>query len=149
MRPAIEGVFSRAPLTGKTSVEVPQGWAAVSHRWIPATLDRRWTTGTWFKIESRHGTIYRVLRFAPDLKGTPTTGKGDIAIDWPGWLRLSGFAEQTGEPLKLRLIKSHWWEFGAWMISHPEPSIVLAGIISLISFVLGAISFFISLIALK
>jgi hypothetical protein len=116
---------------------------------MPGALDRRWSTGTWFKIESDHGTIYRVLRFAPDLKGAPATGEGAIAIDWPGWLRLSGFAKQTDEPLKLRLTRSHWWEFSAWMISHPEPSIVLAGIISLISLALGVISFAISLIALK
>lgn len=146
----MEGEFDRvSPASFAEKIGIPDGWVVISHRWVPTMPERRRTTGNWFKIESDNGTVFRVVRFSPNLQGSPATGRGQLVIDWSAWLRLSGFAEDTSTPLKLKFTRSRWWNFWAWMITHPEPTVALSGLISLISLGLGIVSLVLAIAVLK
>ena len=137
----MEGVFKRTSQRAlREAVAIPAGWVVISHLWVSDRPERRRTTGKWFKIESDQGRVYRLVRFSPKLKGSPKAGSGELVMDWTAWLRLTGFAEDTDVELNLKFTRSPWWAFPAWMLTHPEPTFVLSGIISLISLALGIVA---------
>lgn len=145
----MDGAFTRiSPAAFADKVGIPIGWVVLSHRWVPSKAERRRSTGRWFRIESEKGAVYRIVRFSPNLAGSPEQESGQLVIDWSAWLRLSGFEENTKGPLDLKFRKSGWWAFPCWVLTHPDPTIVLSGVISLISLGLGFMSLLLAIAAL-
>lgn len=145
----IEGEFTqvtRSKIPG--DFEIPAGWFVISYKLVECKKDRRLLHGRWFSIKSPNGEIFRILRFSPHLEpksledGSKT--KGEIILDWPGWVELSGYGEAK-EPLDLVLEEAGWWRFPQLVMSHPDPMFRLAGLLGLISVGLGILSLFLAL----
>ena len=136
----IHATFSRlSPAAFAEKIGVPQGWFVISHRYVQHKKDRRQQHGRWFKLTTSEGVVFRVLRFSPNLAGAP--GKpGEIVIDYPAWLDLYGRAENVDEPLAITIEQASWWEWPKLAVSHPDPSVRLAGWLAVLSFALGVIS---------
>ena len=141
----IKGDFARtSPAAFAEKIGIPQGWFVISHNWVPTKKARRLSHGKWFKISSSEGSVYRILRFSVKLRGTPKSGTGDIVLDWPGLLKLSGYAEDIPEEITLEITKIKWWEYAFVPFSHPDPTIKLASILAALSVGLGLVSVAIS-----
>jgi len=137
---SIHGTFKRvSPASFAEKVGIPLGWFVISHRWITDKKIRRLQHGKWFKISTTKGTVFRVLRFSPNLQGTPGQ-PGEIVIDYPAWLDLFGRVEDVNGALEIEITAARWWEAPRLATSHPDPSIRLAGWIAVLSFALGVIS---------
>ena len=137
----MKGVFDRvSPAQFAEKVGIPPAWLVVSWRWMPGKSERRRQHGKWYKIRSPDAAIYRVLRFSSNLGGGPKQGTGDIVLDWPGWIELSDFAEDTSLRLELELTPVSWWEYPRCAISHPDPTHRLAGELAVLSVALGLLS---------
>lgn len=115
---------------------------------MPEKSSRRLTHGRWFKIKSEEGEIFRILRFSASLEGSPNSGKGQIVIDWPGWLDLFGRAENVDGPIDLEFSEARWWQFPRLAVSHPDPTIRLSGLLGLLSVALGILSVILAVAAL-
>lgn len=141
------GSFTRmSPATFAESIGIPLGWFVIDWRWMPDKKQRRRNHGKVFQIQSGHGTVYRVLRFSTKLKGSPTSGEGKMVIDWPGWLELSGFAEDVDGPLNLTVSRVAPWNRFMLIFSHPDPNYQLAGVLGLVSAFLGILSLVMALL---
>lgn len=142
----MKGTFSRvSPAEFAEKVGIPAGWFVISHRWMPEKSERRRSSGRWFKITSSSGSIFRILRFSPNLSGTPNGDtKGDIVLDWPAWLELNGFADDLDKSVELTFSRASWWQFAKLAESHPDPTYRMAGRLAIISVVLGAESLVLS-----
>lgn len=86
------------------------------------------------------------MRFAPNMDG-PATGAPTIAIDWLGWVSLTGFAEDYKAPLELAIRAARPWELLAAGFAHPDPAYRLSFGLGAVSFVLGVISLVVATIA--
>src|SRR5450432_1713550 len=105
-------IFTRtSPAAFAEKVGIPAGWFVISHRWMPLKPDRRKAHGHWYKIVSRHGTIFRILRFSTNLEGSAETKRGQIVVDWPGWLELWGYADNVDLPAELEITRASRWRF--------------------------------------
>lgn len=138
----MKGRFVRVPPTDKTE-PLALGWFAISHLWMEDKLQRRHAYSTVYKIKSKHGTIYRTIRFSPRLKGTPKSQEGQMLIDWHGWLTICEDL-QEGSPIELSIKKANPFEVFYHSITHPDPgyrhSMAVARVglyISLISLILA------------
>jgi len=137
----INGTFTRAsPADFAEKVGIPAGWFVVSWRWMPETLQRRAQHGKWYKITSKHESIYRVLRFSTKLNGGEVKGEGQIVMDWSGWIELSGFANNTNVELTLEITPVSWWKYLVCVLSHPDPIYRLASELAILSVALGILS---------
>jgi len=137
---SVVGTFTRvAPADFAEKVGIPLGWFVISFRYMPEKWERRLQHGKWFKLSTREGSVYRILRFSERLEGGPGE-KGQIVIDYPGWLELLGYAENTKVQAKISIARARWWEICRLAVAHPDPSVRLAGQIALLSFVLGVVS---------
>jgi hypothetical protein len=116
---------------------------------MPDKAQRRRSHGSWFKIESDRGTVFRILRFSVQLKGSPAIGSGQLVIDWPAWLQLHGYEDQVDSPLELKFTRVGWWAFPILAVSHPDPTIRLSGALGVLSFGLGAVSVVLAIVALR
>ena len=121
------------------------GWFVVSHHWVHAKKDRRRLHGAWCRISSEHATVYRVLRFSPLLKASADERMGDLAIDYPAWIALSGFQEDTNQPVRMIITKAKWWHRPLCALSHPDPSYRLSAALGLLSVFLGILSIVLSI----
>ncbi len=145
----MKGQFTRvSPAAFAEKIGIPAGWFVISYRWMPLRPNRRLAHGRWFKIKSSQGEIFRILRFSASLKGTPTEGKGEIVIDWPGWLDLFDRAEDVDGPIELEFSEAQWWQWPRLAVSHPDPTIRLSGILGVVSVALGVLSIILAVIAL-
>jgi len=136
-----EGLFSRkSPVNFFNDTNSPIGWTVVSHRWVTEKKERRNTHGRWHKISSDNGSIYRILRYSVNLKGSNKTNNGEIVLDWIGWIDLYGREEEVNEPLNLKIKTVKWWEIIFCGFSHPDPSYRLATLLAVISVGLGVLS---------
>lgn len=143
MGTTIRGTFARqSPASFAEKTGIPMGWFVISHRWMPDKGERRKSHGRWFRIESKFGKTHRVLRFSPNLPGTPNQEgpAGSIVIDWVAWLDLNGYAEDVDGPLELRIERAEWWRFPVFAVSHPDPTTRLSGRIAVVSLGLGLLS---------
>ena len=70
--------------------------------------------------------------------------RGELWIDWDGWLALSGHAADTPKEMKLRVRAARWWETARLAETHPDPAyqlaVRLAWILGILSFAVGAVS---------
>lgn len=141
----MKATFTRATPSALTdNAGVPEGWFVISHRWISETADRRRAHGRWFRIRSAHCAVFRVLRFSPNLKGSPAQSSGDMVIDWSAWLDLHDRVEDVDQPIELEISPARWWHWPRLAVSHPDPSMRLAGYIAVVSLVLGLVSLIVS-----
>ena len=137
MNTKVNACFKRVAPTEQTEL-MPLGWFAISHRYIEDKKTRRMLHGEWCKIKSAHGTIYRVLRFSPRLKGNK--GKdGQILLDWNGYLDLSDHATQEVE-VDLEITLASRWSYFQLSLSHPDPTYRHNSVLALIGVGLGVIS---------
>lgn len=147
--PRIRGKFHREALSAPGDVaQLPGGWFAISHRWIDDRAARRRLHGRWFKLTSSYGTIFRAIKFAPNLKGGANKEEGAIVLDWPAWLELNGFPNELEEKLELSITRVRWWHWPKLAISHPDPAIQTSGWLGILSLALGIISLFLALLTL-
>ena len=137
----MKGIFNRMPPAKfPDSSGVPLGWIVVSWRWMPDKTERRHAHGKWFRIKSKHGVVYRVLRFSGSLRGAPPENLGDIVIDWPAWLELNGYSDNPSGPLTLEFEKAGILHLPQLAASHPDPNARLSGILGMVSVLLGLLS---------
>lgn len=143
----MKGMFSRmSPARFAESIGIPLGWMVISWRWMPDLAQRRRAHGKWFRIKSKHGVVYRVLRFSTKLSGSPPDTPGEVVIDWPAWLELSGYAEKMPDSLELEFEKADIWHLPQLAASHPDPATRLSGILGLVSVFLGSLSIVLALL---
>lgn len=133
--------FRQVPPTAiGDKTNLPMGWMVVSSRWMPNKAERRHAHGKWYRVKSTDGKCFRVLRFSPNLTGSPDQESGDIVIDWAAWLQLNGYAEELPRSADLQLTRARWWQIGGLAAAHPDPAIRLSSMLGLLSVVLGALS---------
>ena len=136
----MKGTFKRvSPAAFAENVGIPAGWFVISHRWMSVKKERRLQHGKWFKLSTNAASVYRILRFSPNLAGAPDK-PGEIVLDWPAWLDLFGRAENVDGTLQITITAARWWEYPKLAISHPDPAVRLSGYLALLSFCLGVIS---------
>ena len=116
----MKGRFVRVPPTDKTE-PLALGWFAISHLWEEDKLTRRESYSMTFKIKSKHGKIFRTLRFSPRLKGTPKQGQGQILIDWHGWLTVCEDLHERDD-VELTITRANVLEVFLHSTSHPDPA---------------------------
>lgn len=134
---------------------VPLGWFAISHLWFgeerneDASLARRRKAhGTWYKIEGPDGnSIYRLIRFAPQLGYSGSTRTGEIALDWSGRIDLVGRPKEA-EDVNLKLQPARWYEKPLCMLYHPDPSYRLARWPTVVAVSLGVLSVLLGVLSL-
>ena len=138
---AFEAEFSRVSLLNiSRDAPPPMGWCVISYRWIPKKSDRRKLHGKWYVIRSEYATIYRVLRFSPGLKGKTADAKGQIALDWPGWIELTDYADDVEIPLNLAFRRLPWHLQLRAALKHPDPAYRLGAWLASWSIVLALFS---------
>lgn len=143
----MKGVFTRmAPAAFAEKTGIPLGWMVISHRCMPDKSERRRAHGNWFQVKSAHGTTFRVLRFSANLAGSPPNTPGDLVLDWPAWLELSGYANDVPDSLSLEITKAKLWQLPWLAAAHPDPSMRLSSTLGLISVVLGILSIVLALV---
>ena len=136
----IRGTFQRvSPAKFAEKIGIPLGWFVISHRWIGSKKERRISHGRWFRLKTSSGTVYRVLRFSANLKSAAGE-TAEIVLDYPAWLDLHGRAEDVDGPLEVCIEPAKWWEAPRLAVSHPDPSIRLAGWLAVLSVFLGVVS---------
>lgn len=144
---SIEGMFERkSPASFAQKVGIPPGWFVVSHRFFPDAKKRRSLHGSWFKIASDKGTIYRIIRFSPNLPGGINKEVSAVVVDWMGWIDLWGREENVDQEIELRFSKVSWWMYPYMAFSHPDPTHRLAGELAILSVGLGLLSIVLALI---
>lgn len=142
----MRATFTRiSPAKFAESVGIPAGWFVVSHKIMPAKGERRLAHGAWYCIKGPGGSVYRILRFSPNLRWENPTS--EIVIDWQGWLDLNGRAEDVTGPAELEILNVRWWKTPVLAVAHPDPAVRMAGVLGLISIGLGVLSVVLTLAA--
>jgi hypothetical protein len=135
----ISGKFKRGFLpSGK---ELTPAWFAVSYRHVEGQEERRKWYGHWCRIGGEKGTVYRVIRFAPNLPGDKET----IVLDWQACIDLAGKSGQEGEEMELSIRPASLLGRLIATVKHPDPTHRLMGWVSIISVGLAVFSIVISL----
>lgn len=120
--------------------ELKLGYVAISHHWVADKKQRRLLTGRWVKIRCGKETIYRVLRFSPQVSCDKNNKSGGIVIDYDGWLELSGYSEDSAQTLAVEIFPSRLGAATLGAIRHPDPTHRLACQLAYISLFLGVLS---------
>jgi hypothetical protein len=134
------GEFASCPKSalGKEH-DLATGWIVVRHDHVPLMADRRKLYGKWVAIKSTNKTIYRIIRFSPNIKST------DIVVDWGGWINLQGQKEHLDDNVYLYIRKITFFEKCILPFRYMDHGIVLASYLALASIILSIFLFFISL----
>jgi len=138
--PPIHAVFVRAPKDKVgNGFELRFGGVVISHRLVKEINQRRQLHSHWCRIQCGKRSIYRVIQFAPTLKGGAAneSAEAEIVLDWLGWIYLSDYAESVPEKQALEISPLPWWKQGLAAWHHPDPSMRLSSRIALL---LGALS---------
>jgi hypothetical protein len=142
---SFHGEFQRVSPAGfGVRAEIPVGWFVVSYRWVEDRTARRKSHGKWHRITSEYGSVYRILRYSVNLKGSASGAEGDMVLDWMGWIDLWGRDEDVDRRLALVVRGAHWWELPLCGLTHPDPSYRLATVLAVLSVVLGIVSVFLT-----
>ncbi len=143
----INATFERkSPASFNDKAHVPLGWFVMSHHLIKDKGDRRKFHGKWFKISSKDGTIYRILRFSVNLKGKPELST--IVVDWAGWIDLQGRAEEESKTLTLTIKPANWFQRLSLPVRHADSAVRLSGWLAYLSILLGVLSVFLAFMPL-
>lgn len=146
---SFSATFQRSsPASFADKVGIPLGWIVVNHSHIPAKADRRIAHGEWFAVTSERGTIYRMLRFSPNITKGDDTKAGTIVIDWIGWIDLHNRDEDVDAPLTLTISRVPWCKRPWAYLKHPDPAVRLSGWLGWASVILGLIALVLALFAL-
>lgn len=137
--------FERVAPTQQTE-QLPLGWFAISHRYVDDKKGRRKAYAEWYRLKSKHGTIYRILRFSPRLKGSPRQEVGQLLMDWNGWLELTGYGDGERETIEIEVKRAKWWEYFHLAMSHPDPAYRHNSALAIVGLFLGVVSFLVSLV---
>lgn len=137
----INGKFVRMLPKQWEGDELPLGWFVLSYRWVQQTKARRVAHGGCYRITSKYGSVYRILRFDIDLRYNNAQKVGDMVIDWPAWLELCDRAERVPDDLELTIKPVRGLAFLRFALKHPDPAYRLASNIAVFSLGLGLISF--------
>lgn len=141
----IRGLFTRiSPAAFTEKVGIPLGWIVISHHHMPSKSARRAAHGRWYRISCEGYSIYRILRFSPNLHYN-ASGENDFVVDWVGWLDLHGRADDVDEPISLEIVSVPLILTPLMTITHPDPTFRLMGWLALISVALGVLSVILAL----
>jgi len=144
----IDGVFAYRPASSlpQDGMLAP-GWFAISHRHLAGKEDRRRAYGRWCRIRSESSTVFRTLRFSPTLSYSAADGEpSELCIDWGAWLKLSGFASDTEQPLAITIDRIAWMEWPWCVLDHPDPATRAAWMLGIVSLGLGLVSLLIAFV---
>ena len=146
---SFSGTFKRSSLASfADKVGIPLGWIVVHHSHIPVKADRRIAHGEWFEISSDRGTIYRMLRFSPNITKGDDQHPGTMVVDWIGWIDLHNRDEDVDGPLTLTVSRVPLWKRPWAYLKHPDPAVRLSGWLGWASVILGLIALVLALVAL-
>jgi hypothetical protein len=136
-----EAEFERtSPASFTEKVGIPLGWIVVHYGHIPDKVDRRKAHGEWFELKSERGTVYRMLRFSPQVVKGGQGRTAKIVIDWIGWIDLHNREEDVSGSINLRLRRVSWWKRPVVYLRHPDPAVRLSGWLGWLSVLLGTVS---------
>lgn len=128
----------RSPVEFGQKAEIPAGWFVVRFSHVEPMEKRRKTHGKWAKISSKHGSIFRVLRYSVNLPAD------NIVLDWAGWIDLQGRKETDQDHLTLTISNIRWYHFVCIPFKHVDPAYRLSSWIAVIlgglSVILGVLS---------
>ncbi|HVZ17141.1 MAG TPA: hypothetical protein VG897_08490 [Terriglobales bacterium] len=145
MDETIVSSFTRvSPAAFAEKVGIPLGWFVISHRHMPVKSRRRVAHGRWYRISCEGYSIFRILRFSPNLKFSQAD-ENELVVDWVGWLDLHGRADDVDGPLTLKIEPLPLILTPLMTVKHPDPIYRLMGWLALISVGLGLLSIFLSL----
>ncbi len=140
----IAALFTRvSPAAFAEKVGIPLGWFVISHRHMPVKSRRRIAHGRWYRITCDGYSIYRILRFSPNLR-YDMNGECEVVLDWVGWLDLHGRADNVDGSISLEIEELPAIFTPLMAITHPDPTYRLMGWLSLISLALGILSIFLA-----
>lgn len=146
---AFKAKFERtSPASFAEKVGIPLGWIVVHYGHIPSKADRRIAHGQWFELKSDRATIYRILRFSPQVrKGRRNSSKKNadelpakIVIDWIGWIDLHNRDEDVGGAIELEIKRVPLWKRPWAYLKHPDPAVRLSGMLGWASVILGLLA---------
>lgn len=136
----VEAKFNRNPTTEQMDA-LQIGWFAISYKYISDKKARRKLHGQWCRVQTKYGSVYRVMKFSTELKGLADNSEdGEILIDWHGWLKLTGYGECEKEAIQVNVRKAYWWEYFHLGLSHPDPTYRQNSVLALIGLFLGIVS---------
>jgi hypothetical protein len=136
----IRGRFDReSPAKFAEKVGIPLGWFVISYRHIPSKTERRIAHGRWYRISCSGISIYRILRFSPNLTFAKE-GASELVIDWVGWLDLHNRAEEVDGPLDLEIEPVPTLFVPFMVVMHPDSTYRIMGWLGIISVILGMVS---------
>jgi hypothetical protein len=146
----IDATFERvSPAAFAETTGVPLGWAVISHRLMPDRSSRRTAHGKWYKFQSEHAHVFRVLRFSTRLRtgtGRSKVENADLVIDWVGWLELCNHQDNVKIPVKLRITPASKFMLPFIILKHPDPTHRLAGGLAWLSVILTLFGTFVSFV---
>jgi hypothetical protein len=131
-------LFTSEPLPGGDNL--PVGWFAISDRFLDGATERRRARNQWYRLKGQRGTIYRVLRFAPNLMAGDDVKPAGLAVDYQGWWELQGLTVPADPILSLDI--SRVGNFGRVVAAckHPDPTYRMASWLAVIALALGVVS---------
>jgi hypothetical protein len=141
------GDFARVPPAKFVEkIALPLGWFVVRFDRMANKSERRESHGKWFSIKSDRRTIYRMLRFSVNLKGSTLNGNPEIVLDWAGWIDLYDRDENVDGPLRLTITRVRWWRLPWVYLQHPDPAVRLSSYLGWSSISLGILSIILTVV---
>ncbi|MBE0645585.1 MAG: hypothetical protein IH600_16005 [Bacteroidetes bacterium] len=139
--------FTRtSPAAYAEKIGIPPGWFVIRHGLISKKSARRKYTGRWFQISSDKRTVYRILRFGATVGRDKDSDCERIVIDWDAWLDLYDREVDVESPMELKLSPAKFYHFPRLAVSHPDPTVRMAGWLGLTSVCLGILSVVLSFV---
>ena len=143
---SFSGKFERtSPASFTEKVGIPLGWIVVHYGHIPNKADRRKAHGEWFELKSDRATIYRMLRFSPQVHKGGKGRSAKIVIDWIGWIDLHARDEEVAGDINLTIKRVPRWKRPWAYLKHPDPAVRLSGWLGWASVILGLIALLLTL----
>jgi hypothetical protein len=141
----IRRTFSRKVGSG---IRLPLGFFRISHRIVNSSENTRYLTGRWCKITfpEQKKTIYRILRFDPQLSGKIDGEDAEILIDYDGWIELMGVEENLKGTAELEISEARGMGKIQCHLTHPDPTHRFASQIACLSIFISLISILVALI---
>jgi len=140
----IKSVFQRIS-PGINTAQLNVGWFAINHSFIKDKRSRRDSYSKLYRLKSKHGSIFRHIRFSPNLKGEKIDKENNIIqnpqllIDWSGWMKLTNI-ENEKDNIEIEMSKANFFQIFYYSDTHPDPAYRHSMLISRIGLYLGIIS---------